>query len=42
VMFEDDRAMSDQRVRAGELPKRRGRRRRVATGAAASPSAKGA
>jgi alkylated DNA nucleotide flippase Atl1 len=42
VMFEDDRAMSDQRVRAGDLPKRRGRRRRVATGAAASPSAKGA
>jgi alkylated DNA nucleotide flippase Atl1 len=42
VMFEDDQAAAEQRIRANDLPKRRGRRRRPAPEAAAARSEKGA
>jgi alkylated DNA nucleotide flippase Atl1 len=42
VMFEDDQAAAEQRMRANDLPKRRGRRRRPAPEAAAARSDKGA
>ena len=42
VMFEDDQAAAEQRMRANDLPRRRGRRRRPAPEAAAVRSAKGA
>jgi hypothetical protein len=42
VMFEDDQAAADQRIRANDLPKRRRRRRRPAPEAAAARSEKGA
>jgi hypothetical protein len=41
VMFEDDQAAAEQRIRANDLPKRRGRRRRPAPEAAAARSEKG-
>ena len=42
VMFEEDQAAAEQRMRANDLPKRRGTRRRAAPEAAAARSDTGA